>query len=427
MANRNVLVAQSGGPSPVINSSLRGIIEGCRVSRAFGDIYAACNGIEGVLREELIDLSHEPDDEVALLSVTPAAGVIGTCRYKLKGSNREDYERVIDVLKAHQIGYLFYIGGNDSMDTASKVAELAHERGLDLVAVGVPKTIDNDLGDAAFQLLDHSPGYGSCARYWALTVQEADQENRGSFPADPVLVLQAMGRRIGFIPAAARLADPERQMPLLLFLPESSYTLEQLADLVNDKLREVGRAIVILSEGLNLGSIGELEDSFGHTQFSSSASTAAQLLVNYLNQSGLKARGAARANIPGTAQRHSIVYASTVDLAEARLVGQQAVILAERRASGMMATLLREPGPIYQVRYSGVPLPLMANSERGFPSVWIDAATADVTDDFVRYAQPLIGSDWPTIPLLNGRMRFARLADTHVAPVLPSYHPQGYR
>jgi len=427
MPSRNVLVAQSGGPSPVINSSLRGIIEGCRSASGFGNIYAASNGIEGVLREELLDLTHEPDEEVALLSVTPAAGVIGTCRYKLKVDNREDYDRVIAVLKAHKIGYLFYIGGNDSMDTASKIADLSHQQGLDLVAVGVPKTIDNDLGDAAFQLLDHSPGYGSCARYWALTVQEADQENLGSFPADPVLVLQAMGRRIGFIPAAARLADPCRQMPLLLFLPESEYSLENIADLVNDKLQEAGRAIVVLSEGLNLGSIGEVKDSFGHTQFSSSASTAAQLLINYLNQVGLPTRGAARANIPGTAQRHSIAYASTIDLAEARSVGLQAEMLAKQGASGMMATLLREPGPVYQVHYSSVPLAQMANSERGFPPAWIDAQKADVTDDFLRYAEPLIGSDWPTIPLIDGRMRFARFSNARVAQVLPPFIPQSYR
>jgi ATP-dependent phosphofructokinase / diphosphate-dependent phosphofructokinase len=427
MARRNVLVAQSGGPSPVINSSLRGLVEGCRGSEPFGDIYAAHNGIEGVLKEELLDLTHEPDEEVALLSVTPAAGVIGTCRYKLKESYHEDYERVVDVLSAHQVGYLFYIGGNDSMDTANKIANLAHERGLDLVAVGVPKTIDNDLGDAEFNLLDHSPGYGSCARYWSLSVQEANEENRGSFPADPVLVLQAMGRRIGFIPAAARLADPGREMPLLILLPESTYTLNEIADLVSDKLQQYGRAIVVVSEGLELGAIGESKDSFGHTQFSSSGSTAAQLLVNYLNQAGLKTHGKARANIPGTAQRHTIAYASTIDLDEARRVGLHATVLAQRRASGMMATLIRAPGAVYQVRYDEVPLVKMANSERGFPKNWIRRAEADITDEFLEYALPLIGHEWPIIPLTAGRLRFAHFSDTPVKQVLSSYIPLGYR
>ena len=427
MAARNVLVAQSGGPSPLINASLRGIIEGCRASRAFGKLYAAANGVEGLLREELLDLSAALAREVELLSATPAAGVIGTCRYKLRSANQQDFERVIAVLQAHEVGYLFYIGGNDSMDTANKIADLAHQRGPDLVAVGVPKTIDNDLGDQAFQLLDHSPGYGSCARYWALTVQQADQENRGSFPADPVLVLQAMGRRIGFIPAAARLADPQRELPMLLLLPESSYTLPELADLINDTLRRAGRAIVVLSEGLDLGSLGERQDAFGHTQFSSSASTAAQLLVNYLNQAGLAARGSARANIPGTQQRHDIVYASTVDLAEARAVGQQAAGLAAQHISGKMASLVRTSDAPYTVRYTSVPLGEMANSERTFPKEWIDRDHCDVTDDFIRYAQPLLGDGWPEVILEHGRLRFAELGAQQVRQVLEVYTPQDYR
>ena len=205
---RNLLVAQSGGPTPVINSSLQGIIEAARQFNAVGTVYGARHGIEGVLKEELLDLSTQSGEEVGLLRFTPAAGSIGTCRYKLKPNQAEDFDRVIEVLDAHQVGYLLYIGGNDSMDTANKIARLAQTRGLDLVAVGVPKTIDNDVGDSDFKLIDHTPGYGSVARYWMHKVQEANEENAGSCPADPVLVMQAMGRKIGFIPAAARLADP---------------------------------------------------------------------------------------------------------------------------------------------------------------------------------------------------------------------------
>ena len=143
----------------------------------------------------------------------------------------------------HEIGYFFYIGGNDSMDMAWKISLLAKERELELIAVGVPKTIDNDLGDQEFRLLDHTPGYGSVARYWACYIQNANEENRGSAPADPVLVIQVMGWRIGFIPAAARLADPQREMPLQIYLPESGMPLEELADRVNDQLkRAVGRS-----------------------------------------------------------------------------------------------------------------------------------------------------------------------------------------
>ncbi|HRI89448.1 MAG TPA: 6-phosphofructokinase, partial [Candidatus Hydrogenedentes bacterium] len=157
MNPKNVIVAQSGGPSPVINSSLRGIIETCKMfPNKFGKIYAGWHGIEGVLKEELLDISAQAEEEIGLLRYTPAAGSIGTCRYKLKAKQTEDFARVIDVMKAHNIGYFFYTGGNDSMDTCHKVSVLASEKGLDLVAVGVPKTIDNDVGDSEFKLIHHT-------------------------------------------------------------------------------------------------------------------------------------------------------------------------------------------------------------------------------------------------------------------------------
>ena len=427
---RNVVVAQSGGPTPVINNSLRGIGETCRaMPEHFGTVYAGWHGIEGLLQEELLDLSAQPAEEICLLGVTPAAGAIGTCRYKMKTAQQEDFERVVEVFKAHNVGYFFYIGGNDSMDTAHQVARLAGERGLELVSTGVPKTIDNDVGDAEFKLIDHTPGYGSVARYWALTVQNANQENAGSCPADSVLVMQAMGRKIGFIPAAARLADPQREMPLLIALRESGLMLSELADAVNDVLRQRGRCLLVISEGFSVPQeqLGVLKDSFGHVMFSSSRMNVERIVVNYLNDVGLAARGAARGNVPGTDQRHSMIYASTVDLEEAYKVGQKAVLLALEDGSGYMATILREPGPIYNVRYDKVELELVANSERSFPAAWIAPSRLDVTDDFVRYARPLIGDDWPSIPLVDGRQRFARLQPIFAEKKLPAYVPQAYR
>src|SRR5262249_54637151 len=209
----------------------------------------------------------------------------------------------VDVLAAHDVGYFFYIGGNDSMDTANKVAKLASDRGLDLVAIGVPKTIDNDVGDSEFKLIDHTPGYGSVARYWMCMVQNANEESAGSCPADPVLVMQAMGRKIGFIPAASRLADPHREMPLQIYLAESKVSLDELTDRVNDQLKRDGRCMVVISEGFDVGSFGQRRDSFGHVQFSSSETTVAQIVVNHLNTVGLKARGSARGNVSGTDQR----------------------------------------------------------------------------------------------------------------------------
>jgi ATP-dependent phosphofructokinase / diphosphate-dependent phosphofructokinase len=447
---RNLVVAQSGGPTPVINSSLQGILEAARDAAAIGRVFGARHGIEGVLKEELLDLSAQSPEAVSLLRYTPAAGSIGTCRYKLRKGQDEDFQRVIDVLRAHEVGYFLYIGGNDSMDTAAKIAELAHQRGLDLVAVGVPKTIDNDVGDSQFRLIDHTPGYGSVARYWMQMVQNANEENEGSSPADPVLVLQAMGRKIGFIPAAARLADPQRELPLQIYLAESPCSLHQLAENVNEQLRLSGRCIVVVSEGFDVGDLGNVRDAFGHPAFGSSQWTVAQVVVNYLNQSGLAVKGAARGNVPGTDQRHSMAYASTVDLDEAYAVGRKALELAAAGKSGYMATILRGDGPDfrgdaqrreakmglsplhaandkYTVRYDQVSLAEVANSERTFPREWIAPSGHDVTDEFLRYVRPLVGDEMVRLPLVDGRQRLARFTPTYAPQKLGPYVPQADR
>jgi len=427
LKSKNVLVAQSGGPTPVINNSLRAIFETCKLyPDTFGTVYAGNHGIEGVLKEELIDMSAQPDEEIALLRTTPAAGSIGTCRYKLKEDQEADFNRVIEVLKAHNIGYFFYIGGNDSMDTANKVALLAQEQGLDLIGVGVPKTIDNDVGDSEFKLIDHTPGYGSVARYWALNIQNANEENNGSCPADPVLVIQVMGRKIGFIPAAARLADPDRELPIQIYMKESNVSVDYVTDSINDELQRSGRVVVVISEGFPLGDIGETKDSFGHTQFSASKISVGQKLVNHLNENGIRARGAARVNVPGTDQRHNMIYASAIDLEEAYRVGQKAVMIARDKESGYMATILRRPGSIYMVDYDKVPLDKVANSEREFPKQWIAENRYDVTDEFVSYAQPLIGEDWVSVPLENGIQRFARIKPIFAEKKCKEYMPQAY-
>jgi len=425
---KNVLIAQSGGPSPVINNSLRGIIETCKMfPDKFGTIYAGYHGIEGVLKEELLNLSAQDEDEVSLLRNTPAAGSIGTCRYKLKKDQQEDIQRVIDVFKAQNIGYFFYIGGNDSMDTAHKVSVLAKEKGLDLIAVGVPKTIDNDVGDSEFKLIDHTPGYGSVAKFWTCYIQNANEENAGSSPADPVLVIQAMGRKIGFIPAAARLADTKRELPLQIYMTESGIGIKELADNVNDQLKKTGRVIVVVGEGFPVGDLGESKDAFGHTQFSASKITVEQAVVNYLNKEGLKARGSARGQVPGTDQRHAMVYASNVDLDEAYRLGQKAALIAIEDGNGFMSTILRKPGLIYNVEYDKVGLEKVANSERSFPDKWLTKNRIDVTDDFVKYARPLIGEDWVSIPLIDGRMRFAKFKQIFADKKCPEYIPQTFR
>jgi len=239
--------------------------------------------------------------------------------------------------------------------------------------------------------------------------------------------MQAMGRKIGFIPAAARLADPNREMPLLIYLAESPASLQNLADSVNDCLKQNGRCIVVVSEGFDIGDIGAKKDSFGHTSFSSSELTVAQAVVNDLNRAGLAAKGLARCNIPGTDQRHSIGYASTVDLDEAYRVGQKALELAATGQGGYMSTILREPGSIYNVRYDKVPLVEVANSERTFPQEWIAENGRDVSDDFVKYAKPLVGEEMVTLPIIDGRHRLTRFAPIFAEKKLAAYLPQADR
>ena len=424
----NVLIAQSGGPSAVINNSLRGVIDFCHENPAtFGRVLGGWHGIEGVLKEELLDLTVQDPKEIRLLETTPAAGSIGTCRYKLKAKQLEDFQRVVEVFKAQNIGYFFYIGGNDSMDTANKIAQLAREKGLDLIATGVPKTIDNDVGDAEFKLVDHTPGYGSTARYWAANILGANEENAGSCPADPVLVMQAMGRKIGFIPAAVRLADPKRELPIQIYLTESNLTLADLADKVNDELKRSGRCLVVVSEGFDVGDIGAQKDSFGHVHFGASDLTVQQAVVSFLNKQGLPTTGKARGQVPGTDQRHCSVLASVVDLQEAYESGRKAAEIAMQDGSGFMATILREPGATYRARYDKVPLEVVANSERFFPKEWIAANRIDVTDDFIRYAQPLIGNEWVQVPLENGLPRYARLKPIFAPKKCPAFQPEAYR
>lgn len=425
---KNALVAQSGGPSPVINASLQGVIEACfAYPDRIGKVFASWHGIEGVLLEELIDMGLQPPEEIARLRGTPAAGAIGTCRYKLREEQAEDFERIIDVFRAQDIGYFFYIGGNDSMDTASKVSKLARERGLELVVAGVPKTIDNDIGDDKFTIIDHTPGYGSAARYWACLVQNLNEENRGMCTSEAVSVFQAMGRKSGFITAAARLGDPGREMPLQLYMAESGHNLESLAENVNRQLMKSGRCMVVVNEGFDVGKLGEARDGFGHVEYGASRTTAAQVVTNYLNTVGLKARGQVTGQLPGVLQRGVSIYASRVDLDEAYEVGRKAVRIAMEDGSGWMATILRAPGTEYRAVFDRVPLELVANSERFIPKEWISKDGTDVTDAFVRYAMPLIGDGWPDVETERGLQRFARLDIRFVDKRLDAYVPQKFR
>ncbi|NLU36857.1 MAG: 6-phosphofructokinase [Clostridiales bacterium] len=427
MKKRNALVAQSGGPSPVINASLQGVLEACFQSDRIETVYAAYRGIEGVLLEELIDMSKQPIEEIRRLKNTPAAGAIGSCRYKLKEGNEADFQRIVDVFKAHNIGYFFYIGGNDSMDTADKVNKLAHEQGYELTVMGVPKTIDNDLGDEERTIIDHTPGYGSCARYWAYIIQNIDEENRAMCTSECVSVIQAMGRDSGFITAAARLADPNREMPLQLYLPESKLSMEDLLANVDRELLRSGRCIVVVPESFMTDPESQRRDGFGHVEYGASKTTAMQQVVNALNEHGLPVRGQATGQVPGVLQRGVSLHASVVDREEAYALGKNAVEYALSGITGKMATILRNSDEPYSVRYDNVPLSVVANRVRYLPKEWIAPSGIDVTDDFIRYARPLIGDSMPSIELEGGLQRFARIKPVFVDKKLPDYTPCNFQ
>jgi len=430
---RNAVIAQSGGPTSVINNSIRGAVNVLLSSDKIDKVYGARMGILGVLNENMLDISSQDLNQIDRLSQTPSAGVIGSCRYKIK--SEEDLSRIVEVFSAHNIGYFLYCGGGDSMDTANKIAKIARGKGLELIVVGIPKTIDNDVGDklsadGTFAICDHNPGYGSVARNTAVNVAEADQENMASFTSDPVIVIGVMGRKIGFIPAAARLADPKRKLPLLVILPEAfkgsdpADNLDYITVKVNQKLKEYGRAIVVIGEGVDLGSVGVLADSFDHTQFSSSAFSIEQILANYLNgidrdgNTRLSVRGNARWEKPGTRQRRELAYVSDVDLAEAYQLGKLAAEIAIVGHSGYMSTILRISGSTYKVKYNKVSLERVANSEREFPPQWITLDRVDVTDEFVSWAAPLIGVDLP---------QFSEFEKIYAEKRLPEYTPYQYR
>jgi 6-phosphofructokinase 1 len=235
-----------------------------------------------------------------------------------------------------------------------------------------------------------------------------------------------MGRKIGYIPAASRLADPHRSMPLQIYMAEAGLNIQQLADQVNDQLSSDGRCIVVISEGFDAGDIGAVKDSFGHTEFGASLVTVSQQVVNFLNKKGFKVTGKARGQVPGTDQRSMMIYASTVDLDEAYRVGQKAVEIAVNDGSGWMSTILRQPGLIYNVIFDKVPLEKVALSERKFPGNWIARSRSDVTDDFIDYVKPLVGEDWVSVPLIDGKQRFTAFRHIFADKKLKEYIPEAY-
>ncbi len=383
----NILVAHGGGPTAVINSALQGVVEAARADSRVGKIYAARFGAEGLLSGDLMDLTGVSAGTISRLGRTPASA-IGSCRRKLGAA---DYPAVLETLKKFDLGCFFYNGGNDSMDTCHKVSLLAEKEGLDLRVIGIPKTMDNDL-----EVTDHCPGFGSAARYAAVSAAELALDASG-LPIQ-VVVLELMGRNAGWVTAAGAMASRLTRCRQLVYLPETPVDVDKmLADIEGEYAKGQG-LLVTVSEGIcgldgkPLADTG-IVDGFGHTIPGGTAQHISDLIIQKL---GLKSR----AEKPGLLGRASIPYASPVDQREAYEVGRCAVEAALKGETGQMVAIRAAREPRYESSMFLTPLAGVANAEKTFPLDWI-VDGGQISAAFFTYALPLMGGDMPEYALLD--------------------------
>jgi 6-phosphofructokinase 1 len=404
-APRNAFYAQSGGVSAVINASACGVIETARrFPRHIARVYAGRNGIIGALEEDLIDLSREPLANLRGLRYTPA-GAFGSARYKLQSIDRDraKYERLIAVFRAHDIGYFFYNGGNDSMDTAHKLSQLGSQLNYPIVCVGVPKTVDNDL-----PVTDCCPGFGSVAKYVAVSTREAALDVASmARTSTKVFVLEVMGRHAGWIAAAAGLAAAKTgELPLLILFPEIPFDRERFLARVRELVERSGYCVVVVSEGAAdpegrfLAEAGTL-DAFGHTQLGG----VAPVVANLIRQAhGYKFHWAV-ADYLQRAARH---IASRTDVEQAYAVGKAAVEFAVKGSNAVMPVIVRRSSRPYRWSIGSVPLGEVANLERKLPRDYITPDGFGITAAARRYLEPLIeGEDYP--PYRRGLPDYVKL------------------
>ena len=416
LTKRNAFYAQSGGVTAVINASACGVIETARKHKdRIGKLYAGRNGILGALNEELIDTSKESAASIAALRHTPA-GAFGSARYKLKSleQNRAEYERLIEVFKAHDIGYFFYNGGGDSADTCLKVSQLSGAMGYPLQAIHVPKTVDNDL-----PITDCSPGFGSVAKYVATSIREAgfDVESMAK-TSTKVFVLEVMGRHAGWITAACGLASESAgEAPHILLFPEIPFDQEKFIARVDETVKRAGYCVIGVSEGLHnadgtfLSDAG-LRDAFGHAQLGGVAPVIANLVREKLK---LKYHWAV-ADYLQRAARH---IASKTDVAQAYAVGKAAVELALKGHNAVMPAIVRKSSKPYKWTVGVADLAKVANVEKKMPRDFITADGFHITAKCRDYLAPLIqGEDYP--PFRGGLPRYVRLKNVAVPKKLPA-------
>ena len=398
----NCLVAQSGGPTSVINASLAGVVAEALNHECIEEIYGGQNGILGILNEQLVDLAAESQQTIRALRHTPGAG-LGTCRFKLK--SQQDYDRVLQVFEAHNIRYFFYAGGNDSQDTADQISKLAQERGYDLRVIGIPKTIDNDLVTT-----DHTPGYGSVIKYIATTVKEIACDNAAMGQYDLVQIIEVMGRSAGWIAAGAALAKPRDEpnaAPHLIYLPEVAFSPEKFIADVQHVLQKEKYCVVVVGEGLvdvdgnYISTASAGADAFGHSQLGGAGEYLRGLVEETLQ---IKARSVSL----GMSQRAAAHCSSQTDNDEAYLAGQAAVEAAIAGETDKMVTLLRGDGETYTCETGLAPLSEIANGVKKLPESWINEDGVSMNFNFYKYALPLIQGE-VQVPFEDGVPSLAKL------------------
>lgn len=417
MSIKNAFYAQSGGVTAVINASAAGVIETARLhGDKIGTVYAGRNGIIGALSEDLIDTSLESAADIAALKHTPS-GAFGSCRYKLKSvdTHKEQYERLIEVFKAHNIGYFFYNGGGDSADTCYKVAQLSETMGYPIQAIHVPKTVDNDL-----PITDCCPGFGSVAKYVATSIREAGYDVASmAKTSTKVFILEVMGRHAGWITAACGLAaEAEGEGPHILLFPEIEFDEAAFLAKVKATVEKHDHCVIGVSEGIKnkdgkfLSETG-LKDAFGHSQLGGVAPTIAQLIKDKL---GYKYHWAV-ADYLQRAARH---IASKTDVEQAYALGKAAVEAALAGKNSVMPAIRRLSDAPYQWDIVDAPLSEVANVEKFMPRDFITADGFHITDACRRYLSPLIeGEDFP--PFKRGLPHYVRLQNQSVAKKLPEF------
>lgn len=391
----NLLIGQSGGATAVINASLAGAVETALHNTSIGHIYGMRHGIEGLLKEDIVDLRAQPASIWPELMYTPSAA-LGSCRYKLQ---EHDPERIVEMCQRYDIRALLYIGGNDSADTTHRIAQAAQTMDYELHAISIPKTIDNDL-----PLTDHCPGYGSAARFIAMATMDSTM-NTLSIPWHyPVKIIETMGRDAGWLTASAALGKREESdAPHILLLPEKAFNTERYLAQVEEAYRRFGYVVVVAAEtlrdeqGRSLGASGQVGmDAFQHPLLSG----AAQYLVE-LVKTQLKLR--ARFDKPGDLQRMASFCVSHVDRAEAYLVGQAGVEAILAGESDKMVVLERQDEPEYRCTTGLAALSEVANVQRMLPAAYLNTSSTMVTPAFMQYALPLIGEPLPIYPRLEHR------------------------